>query len=94
MNTLLIAEFQGKYKQVKISIPALPPPPGLGGEVGEPPGVDPPGVGPLGVDALGVGPAVVEPSGVEGASVPGAPPLPLIMSAMWSLYTLPSMTFC
>lgn len=73
-----------------MSIPASPPPPGLGGV-----GVEPPGVDPLGVDPLGV-----EPPGVEAAPVPGAvvgpegPPLLLIMSAMWSLYTLPSMTFC
>ena len=75
-----------------MSIPAPPPPPGLGGV-----GVEPPGVDPLGVDPLGVGPTGVKPPGVEAVPVPRVvlgPPLRLIMSAMWSLYTLPSMTFC
>lgn len=76
-----------------MSIPATPPPPGLGGvatTVGDVVGVEPPGVGPTGV----------EPAGVEAAPVPGVvlgpetPPLLLMMSAMWSLYALPSMTFC
>lgn len=68
-----------------MSIPAPPPPPGLGGAAGtegEPPGVSPPGGG-----APGSGPTGAEPPGVEAA--PDAPPLPLITSAMWSLYTLP-----
>lgn len=75
-----------------MSIPASPPPPGLGGvarTVGDVVGVEPPGVGPAGV----------EPAGVEAAPVPGVvlgpeAPLLLMMSAMWSLYALPSMTFC
>lgn len=75
-----------------MSIPASPPPPGLGGvarTVGDVVGVEPPGVSPAGV----------EPAGVEAAPVPGVvlgpeAPLLLMMSAMWSLYALPSMTFC
>lgn len=87
-----------------MSIPASPPPPGLGGvarTVGDVVGVEPPGVGPTGVEPAGaeVGPAGVEPAGVEAAPVPGVvlgpeAPLLLMMSAMWSLYALPSMTFC
>lgn len=82
-------------------------PPGVGPPGVEPPGVEPPGVGPTGVDPPGVGPTGVEspgmvPLGVEVVPVPGVvgaslgpeAPLLLIRSAIWSLYTLPSTTFC
>ena len=88
-----------------MSLPAPPPPPGLGGVariVGDVVGVEPPGVGPTAVEPAGmeVGPTCVEPAGVEAAPVsavvlgPGAPLLLLMMSATWSLYALPSMAFC
>ena len=65
-----------------MNIPSAPPPPPVvDGVVGNVVGVEPPGVEPAPVP------------GVVGIWV-GSGPLPLIMSAIWSLYTLPSKTFC